>query len=341
MIPSGDELSQIPNSVRERFITPHGIKTLQRVSGGFSGALVFRCEGSGKYALRRWAKTKATRVREVHRLVSSAAERCTLFPRWVRAVDGNDIVCDDRGWMWDLAEWHDGEPLETTTSLDGIVRGASTIADAHQALRPSGEGTGVSGAIDARWNRLHELANLIPPALTRIDAAPPAIAATLRDAAALLLRWKSIATQLAGRLEAFRGAELPLQHVLRDVHREHILFLDGNPTGIVDFDAIRIDSPLLDISRWVTDFDAFGEEPSGVIEAALAGYGLERLFRTGTEGVKARKLVETLAVTTTWIGLANWVVWVASESRQFPDWQRVRIRIARLVDLAPRLRDCI
>lgn len=337
---SGD-LNRLPQRVRERLIVPHQITSARLVGGGMSGALVFRCNGSRSYALRRWPPTPIERVRKIHRIIATAAEDCALFPKWHAAADQSDLVLDDQGLIWDLSDWLPGQPLETSATLEQITRGVEAIAVAHQALSHLGEDTGRANSVMSRLQRIEAIRPRLPHALSRIDAAPQELDSTLREASGVLVRWPTIADSLTRRLTAVANQDFRRQFVLRDIHREHVLFQDEIPSGIIDFDAVRLDTPLLDLSRWVAGFDQFRDRPAEVIDAALAGYRSEKRFRAGTDGGQDRKLVGLLAAATTWIGLANWVIWIASESRQFPDWQRVRRRIARLVDLAPRLRDWI
>ncbi|MEL6104723.1 MAG: aminoglycoside phosphotransferase family protein [Planctomycetota bacterium] len=336
-----DDLTAVPQSVRERLILAHQITAIQLVSGGMSGASVFRCEGPQRYALRRWPPTSVARFREIHRVVETAGGECKLFPKWHIAADQSDLVLDEHRVIWDLCDWMPGEPLETSATQEQIVRGVAAIAIAHRGMARLGEDVGTSAAVAERIQRVRAIQRQLPRALARIDGTPSQLLSTLQEARRVLIRWETVWDALTRRLASLEQDQFLRHFVLRDIHREHILFQDGTPSGIIDFDAIRRDTPLLDLSRWVAGFDQFRDRPAEVIDAALAGYRGEKRFRAGTDGSQDRKLVGLLAAATTWIGLANWVVWIALDSRQFSDWQRVRMRIARLVDLAPRLRDWI
>lgn len=328
----------LPPSVRRSLIAPHRIVNVSAVGGGLSGALVFRCQGEHAFALRRWPRTPLDRIREVHRVIA-AAHGCELFPNWMKTPDGDDLVQDSDGFVWDLSQWMNGNPLQTSAALDEIQAGGTAICEAHRHLRVTGTQVGPSPGITARLNRIDQLERLIPMAISQEHSVPPELSQVLSDAKQVLVGWNAAASEIRGRLTKYRSSVFRLQYVLRDIHRQHILFQDGTPSAILDFDAIQVDTPLLDLSRWIADFDLFREDPRAVIDASLAGYHQECVFPTRSGGGDERKLLRLLAAATTWIGLANWVIWIALESRQFPDWQHVRMRMTRLVALAPRMLD--
>jgi hypothetical protein len=55
------------------------------------------------------------------------------------------------------------------------------------------------------------------------------------------------------RLIPWQNASLPLQPCLRDLRGEHVLFRDGCVTGIVDYGAMDVDTPALDVARLLGD----------------------------------------------------------------------------------------
>jgi homoserine kinase type II len=42
---------------------------------------------------------------------------------------------------------------------------------------------------------------------------------------------------------------LPLIPAIRDIHRDHVLFEGNEVTGLIDFGALRLDTPLTDVAR--------------------------------------------------------------------------------------------
>src|SRR5205085_7730253 len=60
------------------------------------------------------------------------------------------------------------------------------------------------------------------------------------------------AVQKPALMEALAVApQLALQPAIRDVHHEHVLFTGDQVTGLIDFGALRIDTPLTDVARLV------------------------------------------------------------------------------------------
>ena len=123
--------------------------------------------------------------------------------------------------------------------------------------------------------------------------------------------------------------------VIRDCHREHVLFNDrGLVEGILDYDAIDFDSPAADLARWAGDFDAAQSitrgatsEPGSPLAAAVAGYRRIRPF-SQCECELAQTLIEVNRVGS----LANWLVWLIAENRQFAaSAQQIQGRISHLI----------
>ncbi len=136
---------------------------------------------------------------------------------------------------------------------------------------------------------------------------------------------------------------MPIQYVLRDIHRDHILFTDREPTGLIDFDAVRMDTPATDLARWVGSFHvppgkSGDREIEKVWEAALAGFRDENSLKSCPQRDLNVGLARDLCFATTWISLANWLVWVLCQQRAFPAGQNaVARRIGDLVHAATQV----
>ena len=205
------------------------------------------------------------------------------------------------GRCWDLVRWCDGEPLPAHAEPERIGLGASTIARFHAASRKIPDGQlspqtierGLAGgrrvpAVAVRLQRIAEIDRLIP----RIASAARAtgdlarvgvnelgqrpLSRSIDRAVQLLLdRWSAASWALTRSLMSFDHVRLDRQLVLRDVHREHLLFSDPTEqqgsdadtmphvTGLIDLDAARIDTPATDLARWVAGFLAVSS-PGGI-----------------------------------------------------------------------------
>ena len=312
----------------------HGVSRVHLVQGGLSGARLFRCEGLVPFALRRWPmEVRADRVSEIARVVEFASESCALVPKRLQLGEG-EYYRDVTGYLWTLESWIPGQPLRCDATIDEIALGLEAISEVHAAFRGAGRQKAPAPSIAERLRRVENLNHEVPRALGSANR-PPVIAEELERATHVLAsHWGNVAPDLSQRLRHRRG-DVTLQWVVRDVHREHVLFEAENVRGIIDFDAIRVDFPLLDVTRWITGFDEFQRDPEGLIRRALAGFSLGNAFPDDLGPADAYDWIVVLAAANSWISLANWVVWTTLESRQFSDWQRVKERMRRLIDLAP------
>ncbi|GAB5514409.1 MAG: phosphotransferase [Rhodopirellula baltica] len=157
--------------------------------------------------------------------------------------------------------------------------------------------------------------------------------------------------ELADRLESSPQG-WRLNWVLRDVHREHILFDESRETvnGIIDHDAMDWDCPVVDLARWAGSFPVQleGLLSASRLELAVEGYNRISSANCGVEladGGQARSFLvksptpEEIALGATllrlnaWVGMANWVDWIGLRRRVFfSSPERLSSRISGLID---------
>jgi len=346
----------IPLEIRQCLLDPQGVHTTTPLSPGLSGAKLFRCEGHQTLVLRCWpAGTSAARVREIQTVISPLASACHLIPRYQANIrDGELFATDSLGSIWELATWMPGQPLAYDAPFDLIRTGAGVIAKVHQELRRAGTWQRPAEAINERLNRLNRLRHSLSRCFDiNLDGhVHPSVVVPLSTARGLLaVNWPRMSEQIVRTLSPFRDRSLPVQYVLRDIHREHMLFRGGNVSGMIDFDAVRIDTPAVDLARWAGSFSQFRQDPAGIIDCVLAGYfdapplpGVSGQPDTpgniadfgGPDSAAPtsdfRTLILVISESSLWLSLANWVVWLVGESRQFPDFQRVAERLSRIIE---------
>ena len=359
----------IPPDIQRHFLDPLGVSQVSPLAPGLSGALVFRCQGDESLVLRRWPKgTAEKRIRQIHLIVKSLAYDCRLIPGYRQnTLDGQTYLTDLLGYIWDLSTWMDGHALDHDASIDQISRGARQLGHIHRRFSELGVWQQPIPAVGERIRRLNELTKLVPlcSQVSPFERFPGELVEALRDASRLIQsEFFKAAKNCQNWLSSLTESPRPTHYVLRDIHREHMLFLDGQVSGIIDLDAIRVDTSAVDIARWATSFEAFRLRPGEVLDQVLAEYvlagngGVESLsvlvgsdtgfgeipspqghlgYSAYARSPEFRTLVEMLAVSTTWISLGNWVVWLLGEARQFPDLPRVAIRVRRLIESAEAL----
>ncbi|MFG0263678.1 MAG: phosphotransferase [Rhodopirellula sp. JB055] len=140
--------------------------------------------------------------------------------------------------------------------------------------------------------------------------------------------------------------------VLRDIHREHILFDTSRErvTGIIDHDAMDWDCPVVDLVRWAGSFPVQLEQQSATTRLGWAVEGYNRIASANHEqgladGPRARSffvksptpeelaLGETLLRLNAWVGMANWVDWIGLRRRVFfSSPEALSNRISGLID---------
>ena len=304
--------------ILDLFLPAAAALAVQRLPGGLSGAAVFVCQSTDqKFALKRWPPgTKAARVDEVHQWLTESRRTCSLIPALVRSTLGATRLSWE-SYHYELATWVPGEPVDDQSDGDRlaemIAAGAEAIAKFHDSARHLGVSNSPPPAVLRRLGRIDALRRELPAAL----ADQPSPTPTLRWAADWLRRVGSGTLDAAAfRLGRWAGQLLPTQVVLRDVHRDHVLFLDHRVSGIVDFDALGIDSIAADLGRWVAgllsrELTEPAESADRLWAAAERGY--RRYGRISSGEIE---LARDIAAASEVIQLANWVVWTHS------DWPR-------------------
>ena len=145
--------------------------------------------------------------------------------------------------------------------------------------------------------------------------------------------WPMVADGLCQRLAVQAKQPVPCCFVMRDIHRQHALFDDGR-VGFIDFDAARVDTPALDLARWIGSFTTTSRnDMDAILDESLAAYG------QGNPSVDSNRhgwitLIDLLRQSGAWGALANWVNWVL-QGRQFdPGVEAVAKRIRFVADAA-------
>lgn len=301
-------------------------------AGGFSGALIWRCQTRlGPLCLRRWPPGQTLgRLAEVHALMRHVAEqRFALVPIPLATRDGSCAVLRD-GALWDLTTWLSGraieglpgEPLQIRAAMAALARlhlaaASFLLWPAHTASAPVVHDRLATIAActphqQEKWRESvshHPWPELEPRARELLDLVPR----RLPDA--------------ARQLESFRHVAVPLQACLRDVWRANVLWEDGRVTGIVDWAAARCDSPAADIARLLGSLAANDIE---LWHAGLAAYQAVRPLDNDTLALTAALDAVNVALMP-----LNWLRMLLDEGREFDDRRHV---LQRLDECLARLR---
>jgi len=120
--------------------------------------------------------------------------------------------------------------------------------------------------------------------------------------------------------------QLPLQPAIRDIHHDHVLFTGDEVTGIIDFGAMRIDTPLTDIARLVGSL--VGDER----EARQFAFNAYSELRPLSES--DRQVIDLLDESGVILGGLNWLNWLYVERRDMGPTEPI---VRRLGELLQRL----
>jgi Ser/Thr protein kinase RdoA (MazF antagonist) len=333
-------IPEIPAELVRNVLDPMGVVAVKPLPPGMSGARVFRLGlRSGELrVLKQWPPdTPLDRIAEVDRIVTHSRERgCALTPQLYPIVPGKtgETVSSPQSKVgpthrlvsnafWQVMQWMPGQPLQETADLDSIERGAAAIAEFHRSVADLGSSTEPAPAIGARLRRAAELKPLVAQIMAMgpsavLEVTDPQLEAALFQARQLVIwKWDEVADTISRSLNQYVGEPLYNQYVLRDVHRENALFVEGHPTGLIDFDAVRIDTPWTDLARWAGSFLGGPHPSEKVWEASMAGFSRNHPLNQGAEMEFGGHLARDLSIATNWIGLANWLVWLVLERRSF------------------------
>lgn len=325
----------LPPAVFETWLRSRGVSEVVPVGGGLSGAIVYRAAGdrAQRWAVRGWPPSvSGERVSEVHRVMRLARQAGC---RWTPAVELAVVSGATRSWtiaagrVWDCCEWMPGRPPGAHDDPAAVLRQtAAAVAQFHAAVSSLAPPPATApppipvAAVKSRLQRLAELGPLLDPLLasrTFLSPLQGTASATQRALDCLRQVWASQRLRALRLLEPWTGIAFKQQYVFRDIHLGNVLFHEGRLSGIVDYDAVRIDSPATDLARLIGSVRlVLPPEAWDHSEETLWGEMLSVYREVGEFSTQEEQLSRVLAEVSPLISLANWLVWVVVERRSFP-----------------------
>jgi len=335
-------LNRYPVAFQRAEIEPLG------AAGGMSGARLWGITGSqGLHVLRRWPSEHppADQLQFIHDVLRHAARKGALFlPLPVATTDGRTFVAHG-GHLWQLEPWLPGAAnFHDSPSPAKLQNAMRALARFHQAtsdcdLRLGHQGKSIANTLTARMlpcpgmiRRLKRLGELQSGGT---DTLKHAIVAAdwpeLARAAHSFVELLPSAVPLAiGLLAPLSDVQFALQPCLRDVWYDHVLFVGDDVTGLIDFGAMAIDAPAVDVARLL---GSLAVDDAAAWQRGLKAYAAIRPLTP--DEVRA---VAALDASGTVLAGCNWNRWVYMENRQFDDRQQVVQRFELLLE---RLRQLV
>lgn len=312
---------------------PATARALRIAEGRLSDQPLWRLEsGSGEYVLRGWPEGRLRQAQASTRLATHLAGRVGFEVSAPLPTSAGSVLSEAAGMQWELAAWLRGEAsyaadparaklLAICESLAELHRAAATLApppgvdpmqryleQLEEVERAVREGRYRAAVCEG----MEELACLEPPGLA------DSLAAGCRVARA--------------QLRGLTGKPLEVQWVWGDAWHSNFLFEGDGVSGVIDFAAARVDTPMADVARLLGS--AAGGEPQ-LRADGLAAYAERREL-----AAHDRLAVAALEDVATVLSLANWVRWLAIEDRQLPSPAAARERqlhfAKRLAELVGR-----
>ncbi|MFT3879367.1 MAG: phosphotransferase [Gemmatales bacterium] len=294
----------VPHDVLAAFGWLSPATDIQAATPGFSGALVWKitCQEQS-FALKRWPVGQPVYfdLHAIHRLMLQA--RCaglTVVPLVKQMIEGGSVLIH-QGFQWDACSWQPGQPDHQPD--DSRLEAAMTsLSRLHALWRTAHDRRhGVCTAVTLQYRRLSQWTS------DEWDLLKKKCPSTgiLREAVCLLKKHREHAL---ARLAPWLTRHVLLQPCLGDVWADHVLYVDDDCTGLIDYGGVRYDHPAQDLARLIGSY--------------TQGHATRRQFalsRYSTLSEEMEQLSIVLDETGVLIGLSNWLRWLVLEERLFPD----------------------
>jgi Ser/Thr protein kinase RdoA (MazF antagonist) len=286
------------------------------VSGGFSGASVWRgddAQGNPRFALKQWpAETAIARLAQIHGWMSDAAH-LTFVPKLSSTTEGSAIAQHDER-IWDATLWLTGDSRIPACKTE-VESACAAVAEIHLAWsRYAGQSksAGIQRRIDV-------LSQWLAKPSTRLSAFQASLDHLVQRAVNELGRIAPIALEA---LLPWENVPQIIQPCIRDLRAEHVLFVDERVSGIIDYGAMAVDTPVFDLARLLGDLVDDNEE--------LFAQGLNAYRECRTTFVFSDRLVRLLDRVGVVCSLIGWLVRLSNELPSLPT-ENIAKRLLHLI----------
>jgi homoserine kinase type II len=223
---------------------------------GLSRARVYRLDTSqGIYALKQWPISSALeRIDQIHRFQRYLADAGISLVPTLLPWPGGQFILEEDHVHWEISQWKKGRPVDGlgVISDEQLIECAEAIAALHTRSLAYGVRRQVPPGVQDRCKKLSDFRDssqediLQAVAEWEDNSSGSEYQSLLRDI------YNSAARLAPAILPAVqRLAEEPQTcfWIIRDLWREHFLFMGNRLSGIIDFGAARIDWPIFDLVR--------------------------------------------------------------------------------------------
>ncbi len=279
-------------------------------AGGWSGSRLWRvtAQSGDILCLRRWSTEHPSpeRLAWMHDVLQRVAPNLPIVPTPLRSSAGQTFV-ECAGHLWELTDWRPGTAnFHAIPTLPRLRAAMQALATFHQLAASLQSQTGIPPTVLDRFSQLNSLSSGGLSVIERAIRSPlhselDQRAAQLQTLTTQLLQTSS----LLPRLTAI--GQLPLSPAIRDIHHDHLLFIGDELTGLIDFGAMRLDTPLTDIARLVGSLAADDRQ---MRQSAINYY---HEIRPLSESDRAH--IDLLDESGLLLSAVNWLTWLYVERR--------------------------
>jgi Ser/Thr protein kinase RdoA (MazF antagonist) len=291
--------------------------------------------------LRQWPTEHPSpqRLQWIHEvLFHSQRSGVSVLPIPIRCRDGETFVSAE-GLLWELAPWMPGQAREPETATPQHVLAAmSALAQFHNATATLVDETGSNAAAPAVTERLARIERWLHQG--EIEAMEQALAQTdpslARRAWPLIAAFRQLAQSVEQDLREAHNFSVSIQPCIRDIHHQHVLFVEDDPcnprvSALIDFGAMRPDTVATDIARLMGSLAC---DDAVLWEAGLRGYQQQRPL-SDCERLLALFIDRANVVLTG----PQWLEWLLIEQKQFRSMPAILARLDRVLIRLKNLQD--
>ena len=145
----------------------------------------------------------------------------------------------------------------------------------------------------------------------------------------LLAMFARLAPETRSLLDDARQRVVPIGPCLRDVHRDHVLFIDDEVSGLIDFGAVKNETVAADIARLLGSLVL--DDRQGW-QTGLAAYQDVRPLAAAEV-----ELITVFDRSNVALSGMNWLEWIYVEGRRFDDRPAILARIDEIMRRMERL----
>jgi len=285
--------------------------------------------------LRRWpAGVAEGRVVEVHKGLQAIAEaagpefqRTLAMPRPSR--QGQSVVRNQE-FLFELSPWLAGvADFHRSPTVGRLGSAMAWLAEFHRAAERVGQQAGVRpGRSPGMLRRVERYQALVSGGLVKIESSLLAALENDRFAATtgvrLIEAFREAAPKFFPIMAQAAEPTLTLHLCLRDIWHDHMLFTGNEITGVVDYDALQVESPMADIARLLGSL--VGDDRR-LWRVGLDAYSQQRQFQH-----HELQVIRGLDVANCLMSGLQWLEWLYVDGRQFADLPTVHRRVEQWLE---------